>query len=301
MLARLLGSIHVAMPEHRASVIARLLVQRARLRLRGLRFTPRPASAIDPRVLLESDLTWAASAGLSMFDILAGAEFQSRNLYHALNAGEPARIARALAWEAAHTSNAGASGVAADVAPARRSAHHCLADRRSACSGHDRHVGRDRGVHDGAVAVGARSTGSGRRRAAVGLPGRGLGARHGAHLRALGARLHGRLRGDGGAHKPLDQGGRGTRRPLRRDQLRQFHGAARAPGGRRHRRCRGGGRSCPGALEPGRISSAAHDRADDAGVHRSVSRRRSRRRSIDSSPGAAGCGPGSSRPSRCCA
>ena len=109
VLARLLGSIHVAMPEHRASVIARLLVQRARLRLRGLRFTPRPAGAIDPRVLLESDLTWAASAGLSMFDILAGAEFQSRNLYHALNAGEPARIARALAWEAAHTSNAGAS------------------------------------------------------------------------------------------------------------------------------------------------------------------------------------------------
>ena len=108
VLARLLGSIQVAMPEHRATVIVRLLVQRARLRLRGLRFTSRPASTIDPKVLLESDLTWAASAGLSMFDILAGAEFQSRNLYHALNAGEPARIARALAWEAAHTSNAGA-------------------------------------------------------------------------------------------------------------------------------------------------------------------------------------------------
>jgi hypothetical protein len=109
VLARLLGSIQVAMPEHRASVIARLLVQRARLRLRGLRFTPRAASTIAPRVLLESDLTWAASAGLSMFDILAGAEFQSRNLYHALQVGEPARVARALAWEAAHTSNAGAT------------------------------------------------------------------------------------------------------------------------------------------------------------------------------------------------
>ena len=106
-LRRLLASIQVSMPERRVAVIARLLAQRARLRIRGLRFTTRDAGAIDPRVLLESDLTWAASAGLSMFDVIAGAEFQSRNLYHALNAGEPYRVARALAWEAAHTSNAG--------------------------------------------------------------------------------------------------------------------------------------------------------------------------------------------------
>ncbi|MEO8682210.1 MAG: protein kinase, partial [Vicinamibacterales bacterium] len=107
-LRTLLGGINVPMPDARAMSIARLLIQRGRLRLRGLRFSPRPASLVPPRDLLRSDLTWAASAGLSMFDILQGAEFQSRNLYHALSIGEPYRIARALAWEAAHTSNAGA-------------------------------------------------------------------------------------------------------------------------------------------------------------------------------------------------
>jgi len=107
-LRTLLDGINVPMPDARASSIARLLLQRGRLRLRGLRFRPRAAHLVAPRDLLRSDLTWAASAGLSMFDILQGAEFQSRNLYHALSIGEPYRVARALAWEAAHTSNAGA-------------------------------------------------------------------------------------------------------------------------------------------------------------------------------------------------
>ena len=108
-LRRLLAGIGVPMPERRAVVILRLLYQRAKLRVRGLRFTPRAAAQVPPAVLVESDLTWAASAGLSMFDVIAGAEFQSRNLYHALQAGEPSRVARALAWEAAHTSNTGSS------------------------------------------------------------------------------------------------------------------------------------------------------------------------------------------------
>lgn len=107
-LRTLLGGINVPMPDARASSIARLLLQRGRLRLRGLRFSPRAENLVPPRDLVRSDLTWAASAGLSMFDVLQGAEFQSRNLYHALSIGEPYRVARALAWEAAHTSNAGA-------------------------------------------------------------------------------------------------------------------------------------------------------------------------------------------------
>lgn len=107
-LKTLLGNVNVAVPEARGVSIARLLLQRGRLRVRGLQFTPRQAAQVPARDLLKNDLMWAASAGLSMFDVLQGAEFQSRNLYHALAIGEPYRIARALAWEAAHTSNAGA-------------------------------------------------------------------------------------------------------------------------------------------------------------------------------------------------
>jgi hypothetical protein len=107
-LKTLLGSIHVPVPETRAVSIARFLLQRGRNRVRGFRFSPRSVDQVRPDDLLKNDLIWAASAGLSMFDVLQGAEFQSRNLYHALSIGEPYRIARALAWEAAHTSNSGA-------------------------------------------------------------------------------------------------------------------------------------------------------------------------------------------------
>jgi len=106
-LRALLGPFGITMADGRAAVITRLLMQRGRLRLRGLGFTAKPAAEAAPADLLRSDLTWAAGAGLSMFDILAGAEFVSRNLYHALGVGEPYRVARALSWEAAHTSNEG--------------------------------------------------------------------------------------------------------------------------------------------------------------------------------------------------
>jgi hypothetical protein len=42
-----------------------------------------------------------------MFDVVAGADFQTRHLLLALRVGEPYRLARALAWQAAHISNLG--------------------------------------------------------------------------------------------------------------------------------------------------------------------------------------------------
>jgi hypothetical protein len=107
-LRKLLQHVGGRLKENRAAVIAGLLWTRARLRLRGLKFQPRPESAVEPHALVVSDVTWAASAGISMFDVLAGAELQARNLLQALTIGEPYRVARALAWEAAHSSNGAA-------------------------------------------------------------------------------------------------------------------------------------------------------------------------------------------------
>ncbi|QDV71339.1 Serine/threonine-protein kinase PrkC [Rosistilla carotiformis] len=84
-----------------------MLSQQALLRIRGLKFRTRNEDQIDPAELTQIDVAWAASAGLSMFDVVEGASFQTRNLRMALRVGERTRLARALAWEAAHVSNAG--------------------------------------------------------------------------------------------------------------------------------------------------------------------------------------------------
>ncbi len=109
-MRELLGRMGMKLPDTPGAVLISLLARRARLRLRGLSFRERDERTIPAGVLRESDVTWSASAGLSMIDILAGASFQTQNLILALRAGEPARIARALAWEAAHSSNDGSPG-----------------------------------------------------------------------------------------------------------------------------------------------------------------------------------------------
>jgi hypothetical protein len=89
-------------PSPRRALIG-LLFGRARLRLRGLSHRECNPSEIDPKELTRIDACRSASVGLSMVDIIQGADFQARHTLLALRAGEPSRIAVALALEAAHT------------------------------------------------------------------------------------------------------------------------------------------------------------------------------------------------------
>jgi hypothetical protein len=89
--------------------LASLLARRLWLRLRGLRFRERDAGQVSAEQLTRIDICWSASVGLSIVDTIRAADFQSRNLLLALQAGEPYRVARALAWEAAHLANYGGS------------------------------------------------------------------------------------------------------------------------------------------------------------------------------------------------
>ncbi|MDP1828464.1 MAG: protein kinase [Archangium sp.] len=82
-------------------------VRRAHLFLRGLSFVETPAARVDPVVLQRIDACWSVSMGLSMVDTIRGASFQSRQLLLALDAGEPHRVARALAAEAAYVATGG--------------------------------------------------------------------------------------------------------------------------------------------------------------------------------------------------
>lgn len=94
-------------PGNRGS-LAKLLVRRAFLRLRGLRYRARDDSAIAPRDLARADACWSAAAGLSMVDTFHGIEFQTRNLLLALRCGDERRICLALATEAAFLAASGA-------------------------------------------------------------------------------------------------------------------------------------------------------------------------------------------------
>ena len=91
-------------PKH---ALVRLILRRALLRIRGLRFTERRAEQIDPGLLSRIDACWAVAIGLARVDNIRAADFQTLHLLLALRAGEPFRVARALAAEAGFVSTEG--------------------------------------------------------------------------------------------------------------------------------------------------------------------------------------------------
>ncbi|HEY0077768.1 MAG TPA: protein kinase [Pyrinomonadaceae bacterium] len=84
-----------------------LLLRRAQLRLRGLKYVERDSSEIPEDDLLRIDICWSVAAGLAVVDNIRGADFQTRHLLLALQSGEPYRIARALAVERGFSATSG--------------------------------------------------------------------------------------------------------------------------------------------------------------------------------------------------
>ena len=108
-LRALLADAGLPIPGGRRRALVGFLVQRARIALRGLHWTERPASAIAPMELLRCDLCWTCAQGLALIDYLLAANFQARHLRLALALGEPHRVARALNFEAGFLAASGGS------------------------------------------------------------------------------------------------------------------------------------------------------------------------------------------------
>ncbi|MFK8000987.1 MAG: protein kinase [Polyangiales bacterium] len=102
-----LRQVQLRLPRHPLEAVARIATTRAKLRMRGLAYSRRPASHLKRDELQRIDLCWSGAIGLSTVDSLRGAALQSEGLLRALRAGEPTRVARALAYEAAFQGNQG--------------------------------------------------------------------------------------------------------------------------------------------------------------------------------------------------
>ena len=89
------------------SPVRALVAERVALFVRGRRFRRRTAEEIAPRELARADLCWSISSGLGLMDPVQGAHFQARSLRLALSAGEPSRVSRGIAGEAAYAAAQG--------------------------------------------------------------------------------------------------------------------------------------------------------------------------------------------------
>ncbi len=110
LIRSVLAAVGLSYPEGPKSALASLLLKRMQVWLRGLHFTERAESQIPEFELVRLDTCFAVAAGLGSVDLIRGADFQSRHLLLALKAGEPFRVARALAFEAAWTAARGGAG-----------------------------------------------------------------------------------------------------------------------------------------------------------------------------------------------
>jgi eukaryotic-like serine/threonine-protein kinase len=107
LIKSVLSAVGFSLPAGPKRALFSLFLKRLQIRLRGLKFTERSAIQIPEADLVRIDICWAVTAGLGFVDLIRGADFQSRHLLLALRAGEPHRVARALAFEAVQTATRG--------------------------------------------------------------------------------------------------------------------------------------------------------------------------------------------------
>ncbi len=111
MTREVLSEVGISYPRTPTHALVSLLVRRAQIHLRGFGFRERAAAAIPPEQLARIDICWTAAIGLGMTDMVRGNDIQTRQLLLALRAGEPYRVAKAIAVEAGYRSTAGHGGL----------------------------------------------------------------------------------------------------------------------------------------------------------------------------------------------
>jgi len=102
-----LESVGVKAPTGPAAALAMLLLRRAILRLKRLRFTARDESQIPPSDLKRLDACLSIGTSVGPVNVLLGSALNARALADALRVGEPVRLCVALGMEIVFVSMAG--------------------------------------------------------------------------------------------------------------------------------------------------------------------------------------------------
>ena len=128
VIRTVLRALHMRLAPSPLVALASLVWRRARIRWRGLAFVARDPDHIPADRLLRIDTCWSVATGLALVDEVRAADFNTRHLLLALEAGEPYRMARALALEAGFLTCSGNLQHAAECAEraaclARQSGH----------------------------------------------------------------------------------------------------------------------------------------------------------------------------------
>ena len=111
LLHRVLKDLGIRVPGSTAAVLTSLVRLRVRIRLRGMSYVERPEDDVSREVLDRIDACGGAALGFGLADPAEGLVYQNQGLLLALDAGEPRRIARALAMEAAFVAVGGLKGL----------------------------------------------------------------------------------------------------------------------------------------------------------------------------------------------
>ncbi len=104
-----LSVLGMTLPRTPLLALLSLLLRRALVRIRGLGFRLKTESEIDVQQLRQIDTCFAIAMGLGNTDNIRGADFNTRALLLALNAGEPFRLVRALCTETVFVVSGGTS------------------------------------------------------------------------------------------------------------------------------------------------------------------------------------------------
>jgi hypothetical protein len=110
LAAGLLDRVGVRLPLQGGSVLRAAMIERVRLRLRGIRYTERSEAAVPAALRQTVDLLYSTAGGIAFMEPVAGKALQFRFLRLALDAGESRRLILALGMEIGYL---GTSGVTA--------------------------------------------------------------------------------------------------------------------------------------------------------------------------------------------